>query len=137
MNWTPEELEAKLRENSELKVHNGNPLPRLAIALENSKYHAQRTVYNGIGYASKKEAQHAQDNDLRIKAGELTFYLTQVPFRLPGKITYRADFVEFTRIPDTTCWAVDWIDVKGYDTPVSNLKRKQVKEIYGIEIELI
>jgi len=147
MSITEDELAKLLAENPDLKVKQENPstplrvnpLPRLVRALEQKphKYHAQRTEYNGRWYASKKEALHAQENDLKIKAGYLDFYLTQVPFRLPGGITYRADFAEFTRVVNTPIFEVHWVDTKGYDTPVSDLKRKQVKEIYGIEIEVI
>jgi len=128
-----EELQAKLKENPGLSV--ANPLPRLAPLLKKHKYNAKRTEYNGRFYDSKKEADHAKDNDLRIDAGDLTFYLTQIPFRLPGGVTCRCDFAEFTQFG--ALFTVHFVDTKGFDTPVSKLKRKQVKELYGIDIEVV
>jgi hypothetical protein len=141
MSWSAEELEAKLKENPDLKPQQdrrGNPLPVLAALLEKkeSKYHSRRTEYNGRWYASKKEAQKAQELDALVKVGHISFYLEQVPIRLPGNIIYRLDFLTFTQVADTPLYEVVAIDTKGYDTPVSKLKRKQVKELYGIDIEI-
>lgn len=136
--WTEEELQAKLKENPELKIQQGNPLPILAPLLaKEHKYHAQRTEYNGVKYASKKEANHARELDLRKKAGEIDFWLRQVPLSLPGGITYRIDFVTLKQVVNTCLYEVHWIEVKGKDLPMGKLKRKQVEAIYGIEVEVV
>ena len=141
MGWTEEELKARLKENPHLKVSNSIPLntelEKMSKGKSPSKYKNIRSEYNGVKFASKKEAHHAQENDTRIKAGILSFYLIQVPFRLPGGIVYRADFAEFSKVSNTHLYEVEFIDVKGFDTPISDLKRKQVKELYGIEIKLL
>ena len=138
MTWTEEELNQRLKENPDLKVQRENPLPRLATLLpKEHKYHAKRTEYNGRHYASKKEAQHAQNNDTKIQAGLLDFYLTQVPFALPGNITHRIDFVEFSKVANTCLFEVHFVEVKGYKTRLGEIKRKQVEELYGIEVEVV
>lgn len=96
------------------------------------KFNARRTEHNGISYASKKEARYAQDLDLRVKAGEVIFYLRQVPLHLPGGVRYLVDFLEFRS--DGT---VAFIEVKGLDLPMGKLKRKQAEEIYPIKIEVV
>lgn len=96
------------------------------------KFRAKPTTRNGVRYDSQLEARYAAKLDLAQKTGELVFYLRQVPFDLNGGVKYRADFVEF--------WAdgeVRVVDVKGYDTPQSRQKRKQVEAIYPIEIHLV
>lgn len=95
------------------------------------KFSAKPTTKDGIKFSSKLEASYYQALVLAQKSGRLLFFLRQVPFHLPGNIRYIVDFVEF--------WSdgeVKFIDVKGYDTPVSALKRKQVEDIYPIHIDL-
>ena len=138
MNWSPEELETKLAENPELKVIEENPLPKLASLLAKpTKYRSRRTEYNGVKYASKKEAKHAEELNLLVKAGELSFWLRQIPFSLPGGTVYRLDFAEFRQVVNTSLYQIDWVEVKGYKTPVGELKRKQTEALFGIEITVI
>jgi hypothetical protein len=96
-----------------------------------SKYKAVRTGH----YHSRKEARYAADLALRQKAGEISFWLEQVPFRLPGDTVYRLDFVVFT--VDEAAWRVDWVEVKGKDLQLGKIKRKQTEELYGIRITLV
>lgn len=96
------------------------------------KFGARRTEANGRAYASKAEARYAQGLALQQRAGELLFWLEQVPVPLPGKTKYVVDFVEF--------WAngtVRFVDVKGVQTETFRLKKRQVEEIYPFEIEVI
>ena len=102
-----------------------------------SKYHAQPTEHNGIVYHSKKEAAKAAELDLRVKAGEISFYLRQVPFTLPGNITYRADFVTFDK-DVLGRWWIEIIECKGVWTPEAKLKMKLFKERYpDLSIEVV
>lgn len=94
------------------------------------KFNAAPTEYRGMRFASKKEAKYAQELDLRIKAGEVLFYLKQVPFHLPGKVIYRVDFAEF-RADET----VHFVDVKGYRTSEYRMKKKMVESLYPVKIE--
>jgi len=104
-----------------------------------NKYHAQKADYNGVKYDSKLEAQVAQRLDeLRPKLDDDTPHVLawyrQVEFKLIPKyrkervITYKADFlVEVEKGEDTDTYI---IEVKGYDTAVWRLKRRQFLHLY-------
>ena len=96
------------------------------------KYKAVQTICDGIKFPSKKQARYYQDLKLRQEAGEIIFFLREVPFDLPGNVKHRVDFQEFHA--DGT---VRFIDTKGFDTPMGKLKRKQVEALYPIKIELV
>jgi hypothetical protein len=96
------------------------------------KFHAKRTDFNGRTYASKAEAHYAAGLELRKQAGDVLFYLEQVPVRLPGKTKYVVDFLEFHA--DGT---VHFVDVKGMQTETFRLKKRMVEELYPIEIEVV
>jgi hypothetical protein len=96
-----------------------------------SKYRNKRTQCNdGSWHQSKKEAQYCTNLQLRQKAGDIKFFLQQVPFRLPGGVKYLLDFLVV--YPGGR---IEYLDIKGYKTPMYLLKKKQVEAIYGIEIE--
>lgn len=97
-----------------------------------NKYNAVATVVDGFRFDSKKEAAYYTEKKWFKERGEITLLLRQVPFHLPGKVTYRLDFLEFWKNGD-----VVFVDVKGRDTPMSKLKRKQVEELYEITITLV
>ncbi len=93
------------------------------------KFKAQPTEVDGIRFASKKESLYYRDLLLLQKSGEIVFFLMQTPFRLPGGVIYRADFMEF--------WAsgeVKIVDVKGHKTPEYISKKKMVEALYPIKI---
>ncbi len=96
------------------------------------KFRAISTKIDTIHFASKKEAKYYQELKLKQKAGEILFFLRQVPFYLPGNVQHRIDFMEFRA--DGT---VHFIDTKGYDTPTGKMKRKIVESLYPIIIEII
>lgn len=95
------------------------------------KFNAVRTELDGFKFDSKKEGKYYQELKLKVKAGEVVFFLRQVPFHLPGNVRYVVDFQEFHSDGTT-----HFIDVKGMDTPMSKMKRKQVEAIYPVKIEL-
>ena len=94
------------------------------------KFNAVKTELDGINFDSKKEAKYYTELKLRMKAGEVVFFLRQVPLDLPGKVKYRIDFQEFHS--DGT---VHFIDVKGKKTDMYIAKKKMVEALYPIEIE--
>ncbi len=96
------------------------------------KYNAKPTTIDEIKFPSKKEAAYYQKLKFAQKSGELLFFLMQVPFKLPGNITYRADFMEFWKDGNAKV-----VDVKGFMTPVSQLKIKQIEDLYNIEIHIV
>ena len=95
------------------------------------KFHAVRTKKDGRSFDSKIESRYYQLLKIRQQAGEVLFFLLQVPFQLPG-MKYVADFMVF--LADGT---VEVVDVKGKDTPMSKAKRKAVEELYPIEIKIV
>ena len=96
------------------------------------KYHAKRTTIDGINFDSQKEANYYCELKLRQKAGEILFFLRQIPFDLPGNIRYFVDFQEFRS--DKT---IHFIDVKGVLTKEFIMKKKMVESLYPIEIEIV
>ena len=60
-----------------------------------SKYKSISTVVDDIRFDSKKEASYYEYVvKPSLKSGVFNMCLMQVPFRLPGGITYRLDFLE-------------------------------------------
>ena len=59
-----------------------------------NKYGAQRTIHDGIGYASRLEVRRVGELNLLRKAGEIITWGRQPSFRLgPTEIDYKADFL--------------------------------------------
>jgi len=93
------------------------------------KFHAKPTGVDGIRFHSKKEANRYKDLVLLRQAGHVLFFLRQVPFDLPGNTKYLADFLVFWSDGSVTVE-----DVKGYRTSEYKLKRRQVQQLYPIQI---
>jgi len=136
--WTDEELKRQAARNPDFMKLNPELNPDKVDFgwkkdVKPSKYKAQRTR----GYASKKEAEFADQLALRKEAGEVWFWLEQVPFKLPGGSTHRVDFMVFYAYPKSQwrSWAL--IEIKGRDLPLGKLKRKQVEEIYKVKIRVV
>ena len=97
------------------------------------KYSAVKTECDGIKFSSKKEARYYQDLKLRKLGGEIIFFLRQVPFHLSGNTKYVVDFQEFHS--DGT---VHFVDVKGMQTKMFIMKKKQVEQLYApVVIEIV
>ena len=95
-----------------------------------SKYNVVPTEYKGVRFASRREAAYCAELDMLKAAGEVAYYLRQVPIHLPGGITYRVDYVVFYADGQVRC-----VDVKGHRTAIYKLKKKQVEALYPITIE--
>jgi len=96
------------------------------------KYRAQPDNRDGFKFASKREARFYDELKLRQKAGEVLFFLMQVPFHLPGNTKYVCDFQVFYVDGE-----IEFIDVKGFMTNVFIAKKKQVEQIYPIAIKIV
>lgn len=94
------------------------------------KFHAIRTVLDGIKFPSKHEGRVYEDLKMRQMAGEIVFFLRQVPLHLPGGVRYVVDFLTFG-----ADGLVRFIDAKGYRTPMYIAKKKILESIYPIQIE--
>ena len=94
------------------------------------KWGAVQTIRDGMKFPSKKEAHHYDELKVRVKAGEVCFFLRQVPIHLPGGGTMRIDFLEF--------WAdgtAHFVDTKGKRTQKYKTKKRIVEALYPFEIE--
>jgi len=85
---------------------------------------------DGMKFHSKREANFYDQAKLMQHAGVIYFFLRQVPFHLPGNVTYRVDFQLF--YSDGT---VRFVDVKGFKTSQYIEKKKMVETIYPVTIE--
>lgn len=94
-----------------------------------SKYNAKQVEYNGVIYDSKLEVEYRKLLEEQVAKGEIKSfsfhptYILQDKFIKQGKliraIVYEADFVIHT-LDDREIV----IDLKGYPTPLSILKKK-------------
>lgn len=94
------------------------------------KFSAIKAERDNIKFQSQKEARYYDQLKFRQKAGDVVFFLRQVPFYLPGGVKYTCDFQVFTAAGD-----VQFIDVKGHRTESYKAKKRMVEALYPIEIE--
>lgn len=102
-----------------------------------NKYNNLLTEYKGVKYHSRLEARYAALLDIREKAKEVENIKRQEKFPLEvngEKIgTYIADFSFFDKAQKVN----RVVDIKGVETDLFKIKKKLVKAIYGIDIEII
>ncbi len=96
------------------------------------KFKASPTLRDGIRFDSKLEAKYYERLKILQAAGEIVFFLRQVPFHLPGGVRYVVDFVEFR-----SDGSVVFTDVKGMETSDFKTKRKLVESIYPVTINVV
>jgi len=93
------------------------------------KFNAVRCEYSGIKFASKKERKRYLELQLLKQAGDVLFFLFQVPIRFSGGIKYICDYQIFWSNGEVT-----FEDVKGVRTSMYKLKKKLVETKYPIKI---
>ena len=107
------------------------------ILVKQNKYGNEKTVVDGITFASRKEARRWQELKMLEKAGEITGLSRQLRIELIPKTKlyracyYVADFVYFDKKEKKTVYE----DVKGAKTEVYKLKKKILYWRHGIEIK--
>ena len=110
--------------------------------MEYGKYHAKRTVVNGISFDSKHEANRWIELTWMERAGEISDLKRQVKFvlipaqRINGKlvereVAYYADFVYTDKASNLT--VVE--DAKGVRTEVFKIKKKLMLWRYQIRVQ--
>lgn len=97
-----------------------------------NKWNNTPTVRDGIRFDSKKEADFYAQLKLEQAAGDVLFFLMQVPVRLPDGEKLRIDFQVF--YVDGTA---RFIDVKGRATRDWLTKKAWAESIYPFEIETV
>lgn len=130
MKWTPQEVADAQSRMSGKSYQQG--YAQGEGALSTSKYHAVLTECDGIKFQSKKEARVYRELCARIHAGEIKFFLMQVPFRLSGGYKHRLDFMAIK-----TDGSIEYIEAKGRDLLMGKMKRKMVESEYKIRIEVV
>lgn len=102
-----------------------------------NKYNNLLTEFNGVKYHSRLEARYAALLSLREKAKEVEGVKRQERFPLEvngQKIgTYIADFSFFDKVKKVN----RVVDVKGVETDVFKMKKKLMKAVHGIDVEII
>jgi hypothetical protein len=93
------------------------------------KFKAKPTEYNGIKFASKKEQKRYCELQVLKSAGDILFFLRQVPVHLSGGVKYVCDFLIFWS--DGT---VTFEDVKGFRTDLYKTKKKMIEATYPFKI---
>lgn len=96
------------------------------------KFKAKPVKNDGHHFASTLEWNYFNHLELLKKAGDVVFFLCQVPLRLPGGVKYVVDYQVFYK--DGTC---EFVDVKGVETDTFKLKRKMVEDLYPITIKIV
>ena len=97
-----------------------------------SKFGNQPTTVDGMRFDSRKEARYYQTLKIRQVTGEVSYFHTQVPIRLPGNTKYVVDFQVFF----TDGREPEYVDVKGKQTESFRFKKRQVESLYPIRIVL-
>jgi len=95
------------------------------------KYRAKKTLVDGINFDSQKEARYYCELKLRVKAGEVLFFLRQVPIHLPGGTKLVIDFLEFH-----SDGSAHFVDVKGMETEQFKIKKREVEHQYPFIVEI-
>jgi hypothetical protein len=94
-----------------------------------SKYNNRSKQYNGKTFDSIKEANHAEELDWRIKAGEVKEWVHQykIPLAINGRhiANYYVDFKVILADDD-----IEYHEVKGFETEVWRLKWKMTEALY-------
>ena len=100
-----------------------------------SKYRNKKTTVDGVKFDSKREAEFYSSLKQLERAGQV--YELQKPYALTvnGQLvcTYKADFAFYDAIQKRN----RVVDVKGVATKDFNIKRKLMRAIYGIDVEVI
>jgi hypothetical protein len=110
----------------------------LAKKPKKRKYRNEPIVVDGIRFDSRREAAYYAELKRREKAGEVGGVELQVPFPILGPAgelicTYVADFVFFDHVADR----LRVIDVKGVETRDFRLKKKLMKVMKRIDVEVV
>lgn len=91
------------------------------------------TFVDGIRFPSKAESRTYGDLKMLQLAGEVSWFIRQPSFDLPGGIKYRADFLVVWKDQRVSVW-----DTKGFRTKEFDLKMRLMKEAYpAVNVELI
>lgn len=126
---TPQHVAMVVDSAGELPAKHGR---NVAAKIARKKFGNHITHVDGIRFDSKREAKYYQQLQVRVAGKQVLYFLRQVPIHLPGGTKLVVDFQEFH-----ADGSVHYVDVKGRETPVFRLKKREVEHQYPhIRIEL-
>jgi len=109
----------------------------LAKPAKRSKYGAKKVTIDGIRFDSIAESRFYSTLKLREQAGEVYEVQMQTPYALTvnGQLvcTYKPDFCFY----DATLKRQRVVDVKGVQTKDFIIKKKLMRAVHGIEVEIV
>ena len=121
LNWKKEDIPLEVQERMIIGEITGKK--------KRDKYNRKRTERDSYIFDSIKEAEYYDDLKLLREAGEIEYFLCQIPFRLPGRVVYWCDFMTVGKNKE-----IKYIDVKGYLTDLSRDKIKMTESLYPVKI---
>ena len=95
------------------------------------------TTVNGYRFASKLEADRYRELVLLRLAGQVLWFIRQVPFDVAPGVVYRCDFLVMWNRTGTAEEPVTIEDTKGHLTDLSRTKIAVVEERYGIRVRIL
>jgi hypothetical protein len=95
------------------------------------KFGATSVESDGIKFPSKLEERCYQVLKTMKNSGRIRMFLRQPSFDLPGGSKHKVDYCLFTEDH------VLFVEAKGRDLPMGKLKRKQVEDLYQIDIHVV
>lgn len=116
----------------DLKTYRREVLGELPADPPASKLKNKPVVIDGIRFDSQLEGAYYLLLEFEKTTGNVSHYFMQVPIILTGSSKYRLDFLVFLTNGDTK-----YIDVKGHESDVFKLKKRQVKDLYPFEIQCV
>ena len=124
------------------RMKHRDAIPCAVPVPKESKFHAVLVEAHERSFPSKKHYRFYCELVCRQKAGEIRYFLEEVPFKLPGVFmdkrgrkrhaVHRVDFGVCEKDGTMT-----WVEVKGKDIPQGKLKRVQVEDLYHIKIMVV
>lgn len=97
-----------------------------------SKYKNKKVTIDGNVFDSIAEGEYYKYLKMLRDAGEVEFFLRQVPFDLPGGVKYKLDYLVFYKSGNR-----DYVDIKGFETRGFKDKKKQVEDLYPVRIRCL
>lgn len=104
--------------------------------MKRNKYGNRRVEIDGVKYASQAEAQRGETLRLLERAGQITFLRHQPRFPLVINGVKVCTYVADAEYRDAKGELVVE-DVKGVETDVFKIKRKLMKALHGIDVQLV
>jgi len=106
-----------------------DPSQTKLLKRKRNKYRAVKCVMNGITFDSKAEA--ARYVELFSDESVLPGGVLQRPYKFKCGVIYKLDFAYIKH------GKIVYEDVKGIETPAFRIKRKLMKQEYGIDVQVV